>query len=153
MKTIKFCHNLIYKQLNFLKRTIYFNTKFCFSSEIKADNSKDEITSKTKFTLKDSSNNEVSSSDNESTNLNFSSFSNDYMNTKIDLDFEELKVKCCGCGTKLQTKNESSVGFIPETKLKEFYSQKKSETEILTEDTKYPLDQDDIEIIIEGEEK
>lgn len=151
---MKIFHNLFNNQLNFLKKKLYFCMKINFNNEIKPENF-NEINNKSRTNSEILTNhNELSSGeDEESTNLNFSSISDDYMNSKLEVDFAELKLKCNGCGTRLQTKKDDSVGFIPNKKLKEFYSQNNDETSKEKQSIESLEQDDDFQVIIEGEEE
>jgi len=85
-----------------------------------------------------------SSEEEENSNLRFSSISSEYMDPKLEISINELKLKCHGCGTHLQTNNDHSVGYIPHKKLKEHFEKKNIDNKA--------QNNDDIEVIYEGEE-
>jgi len=95
----------------------------------------------------------ISSEEEENSNLRFSSISSEYMDPKLEISINELRLKCHGCGTHLQTNNDHSVGYIPPKKLKDHFELKNLDDKPENNDQINPFENnDDIEVIYDGEE-
>lgn len=94
---------------------------------------------------------QYNSEDEDNSNLKFSSISSEYMDPKLEINIDELRLKCNGCGTHLQTKNSDAVGYVPAGKIKDYFENKYSDTPHNDDKMDIKENNDEIEVIYEDE--